>query len=43
MHPSRFRRLEASIPATSGAGILLYCAVTMLPLMLIALTMRVLA
>lgn len=42
MNMSRYNRLEARIPATSGAGITLFTAALLLPVMLIAVALRVL-
>lgn len=41
MNVSRHRRLEARVPATSVAGIALFSASILLPVMLIALALRV--
>lgn len=42
MNTSRYNRLEARLPATSATGIALFTAVLLLPVMLIALALRVL-
>jgi hypothetical protein len=42
MNTSRLRRLEATLPAGSNAGIALFCGATMLPIALIAVCLRVL-
>lgn len=41
MISARYKQLEARIPATSGAGITLFTAALLLPVMMIALALRV--
>lgn len=43
MNTSRLRRLEATLPAGSNAGIALFCAAITLPTTIIALCLRVLS